>query len=1323
MSLIERAPTFRADVKAAEDKVNQAFSGSKSGFFEGFVGDYEDFGSWFSSGLTGLLFSELLPEDQQKDLYIKRNSVNYGLQKIEETIQAFTELNNIRGLSDNENNTLNELILRRNMMKEELGVVYKNYNGDIDAPIDEEGKSFNDRWGVSGEEAGVIEFVNSLLQNPKYAAGMFSAEIVKDLPLSVLSYFGLTAKGTSGVSLYEKIYNGINKIQPKALRGITKVGAPVVAGAGAGAGYEASYSLLNEGKINKANTIAGAEFGAAFGLLGSAGLFAKNFSKSDLAKKDVDEPDFLEDERPDETKEATPQEVKEADEQTQEPIRVKVSELNEAATGKKPKKTTDKDFPLGKNEPVSEVLDSTLSKKDIEDAENFLKNALDNHESLLFPQLKGYKIKEMPDDYGSDRGATLDGDTILWNSKQVKKDFNDLQDSLKNTPIGQVNKGAFNGLTGNLHKYIRSPFAYSLFQLAHEKANLILNRQGRTADSFPASRDDARYGGEKGRAEKQKAIVQMALEELNRMDNQHNLGLVDKSVVAANRAMVPYREGKDLFPIDFDERLRGVKKDEVIPYKEPNSQLMNFLENRKALATFGLAAAGYASGEEDAPYRAAAGALFALGGPALYRKMTEVNVSQTIAKARYQASLAAEGNAVFAEQLEFIANTLGDRIAKQVNQADMPSFLEALETGAKDVNGRHKKLLQDWRDIHRMFWRIGNEDGLWAKSKLGHQRFGTTMLSNYVSHIIKGKIDKKTGRTIPLSTQEKEDLIRKQAKALIVKGTDDTVHRLPRKLLGTIEELRKQGYDVVDDPRDILSIYSRSLGRALFGRKMLKQFKEIDLSNTRDKPQPALFTDEEFSKFVKLGKLEPDDAKLYSEFDHPSLKGYKVHANVKNILDDYFEIERTGGANDFFNGLLKVNNALKRVFVFGSLFHAQALFLSGVYSMGLTGAIKGVFGKGKLNNNTSWHQLKLGDGDMEAIFKEAKKGGLIVGNTRMQELVNPGKIEIDKVLDRLGGFGVAGKKAFSKLDDVTWNYLHDRFKIAAYLRQKEILMRKGMGEARANKEAATFANDAFGSLNWDRFATQLNEYAYKNPGKLRSKIASNVAKILPKNKRKWLNLGLFAPDWTISNLRIVGRTFWNAPKVTTELVKRVHKGKWSSKDAKEMVQAWNMYAAYSARAGIYTSMLWWTMTEMFSDKEPTAAGLFDFWFGEQSGKLDLGGGESQVISKQIAEPIHFIQHPQHTLLNKMSIIPKTMMEGFFNKQWFSMKKGFPMGPAIVDDDESHYGRWILGKFIPIVANPIITDDLPFEERVERVITGFFGFPQYGKPQDFESIPE
>jgi hypothetical protein len=49
--------------------------------------------------------------------------------------------------------------------------------------------------------------------------------------------------------------------------------------------------------------------------------------------------------------------------------------------------------------------------------------------------------------------------------------------------------------------------------------------------------------------------------------------------------------------------------------------------------------------------------------------------------------------------------------------------------------------------------------------------------------------------------------------------------------------------------------------------------------------------------------------------------------------------------------------------------------------------------------------------------------------------------------------------------------------------------------------------------------------------------------------------------------------------------------------------------------------------------------------------------------------------------------------------------------------ETHYGKWILGKGIPIVAKPLMQDDLKWQERFERTFTGFFGFPQYGKPED------
>ena len=189
------------------------------------------------------------------------------------------------------------------------------------------------------------------------------------------------------------------------------------------------------------------------------------------------------------------------------------------------------------------------------------------------------------------------------------------------------------------------------------------------------------------------------------------------------------------------------------------------------------------------------------------------------------------------------------------------------------------------------------------------------------------------------------------------------------------------------------------------------------------------------------------------------------------------------------------------------------------------------------------------------------------------------------------------------------------------------------------------------------------------------------------------------------------------PRMSKALAHRIQRGHWETPEAKEVVKAWNMYAAYSLRAGVYTSALWYAMTKAFSSEEPTMENFWDFWTGENSGRLDLGDGESMVISKQIAEPIHWLQHPTHTLMNKTSIVPKTALEALFNKQWFSLKQGMPLGPRLVEEDgQQHYAKWILGKGIPIVAKPLIDEDLHWTERVERVITGFFGFPQYGDPE-------
>ena len=51
-------------------------------------------------------------------------------------------------------------------------------------------------------------------------------------------------------------------------------------------------------------------------------------------------------------------------------------------------------------------------------------------------------------------------------------------------------------------------------------------------------------------------------------------------------------------------------------------------------------------------------------------------------------------------------------------------------------------------------------------------------------------------------------------------------------------------------------------------------------------------------------------------------------------------------------------------------------------------------------------------------------------------------------------------------------------------------------------------------------------------------------------------------------------------------------------------------------------------TIMFKDDIPTVI------------RLPLGTGEEMVVSKQIAEPMHWIMHPAQTFLNKSSTLPK-----------------------------------------------------------------------------------
>jgi hypothetical protein len=229
---------------------------------------------------------------------------------------------------------------------------------------------------------------------------------------------------------------------------------------------------------------------------------------------------------------------------------------------------------------------------------------------------------------------------------------------------------------------------------------------------------------------------------------------------------------------------------------------------------------------------------------------------------------------------------------------------------------------------------------------------------------------------------------------------------------------------------------------------------------------PAVVKKAELEQMRESGQYSKQELLHYKQFRHPALDGYMGHNNVMKILDSFFAVSSKEGLMALPEKLLKLNNGLKRVYVFGSLFHSQALFMSAVYALGPIGAIKGTLPKslggarGK-TGSVEWLKLQLGTDSFYTVAQQAIKDGLQVVNIKRQELVNPGKPNIDPLLDKLGPSGQIARKGFDAIDTLTWEYLHDRFKLATYIRHKERAIERGLSEEAAGRKAAIFANDAF----------------------------------------------------------------------------------------------------------------------------------------------------------------------------------------------------------------------------------------------------------------------
>jgi hypothetical protein len=1265
-----------------------------SGFVGGFLSGHNSVGSWFTSGLSGILASKAASDNSQRKWYIQRNGIQFGKNELDKAIKEYEELAKHRKLNEIESADYKEMVDRNTALTRDLQHVFDTQGGDLDAVIDTNGKSFNERWGVNTEdEAALGALIELFKQNPSYVGGVFTAEIIKDLPITLLALLASPITGGSsgaaqGSRIVATTLNKLNNIQPAALRGLAKMGTGVAGGSAIGAGYEAAYSKLNQGSVKGNQVKAGAAFGAGFGILAGLGILGR--TSKDLKAKQAQE-----------------LQVKRG---MAGGDRIDYKSMVQNAQKETPVKPANKEF-------ASETVDALYPAEEINRVKKAAHKIYTEHNTRIFPELKdgveykvitlaqakNLKLPNVRDDIPVQSIVKDNVSHIVWQEGKISNEFKNFYKNYEGI-LGE----SFNDITPSQHLFLRDENSYRSYLMAAElakvKQRLMPEPQARTADEAIKIKENEANN--------------IALNELERA-----YGEVEAEGMSASNKQVD----------DLVEELKATRTtpDDIEVNTTPSivNRGMTWLEDnpRKKLGiAAGLAGGAYAVAdkEEEEPFQQAlAVGLGVALGPKGYKLLKGKSINTTTARIKAQI---AEGLEIDAEQAK-VWETQAQVIISQLDKftdtqvRTIINSIEGVESASLNMTSDMRKARNEIKELLDDIGKqavesglIANKDGVMKLSMKGMDSSSRgAFLNNYFPHLFRN-MDKLTDDDLTI---------------ILGKLNDGSASK--RNIEGTLADIQ----DMIDSgrlttglqllsPKEAINVYIQGMSRAIIGRNALNSMEKMDLGfapNRNDISLPALLKEADFELLKGAGRLSDQEMTHYRTFDHPALKGYLAHNNIHHVLDDFFAIRHRGNIGDMAERVLKLNNALKRVFVFGSLFHAQALLMSGVYSLGLAGALKGSFkvGKNRITRDVTWTDMQLGETKFIDLAKEAIADGLQIVNIKRQELVNPGKAQIDAFLPKLGRGGDIMMGAFNKIDTVTWEYLHDRFKLAVYLKQKEKMLDAGIEPKLAGQKASEFANDAFGSLDWNNFSTRLYAYAAKHPNRLRSKAANRAAQLIPVNKRRWLNLGLFAPDWTVSNIRIVYKMFTGLPTAgKAKFFQMTHKGNWESPEAKAAVKAWNAYAAYSFKAGMYTSAMWWALTSMFSDEEATMENLWDFWSGENSGRLDLGNGETMVISKQIAEPIHWAQHPMHTFMNKTSVVPKTALELMFNKQWFSLKQGMPLGPRLVDEDGTqHYAKWILGKTIPIVGKSVLDEDLDWQERFERTFTGFFGFPQYGDPED------
>jgi len=519
------------------------------------------------------------------------------------------------------------------------------------------------------------------------------------------------------------------------------------------------------------------------------------------------------------------------------------------------------------------------------------------------------------------------------------------------------------------------------------------------------------------------------------------------------------------------------------------------------------------------------------------------------------------------------------------------------------------------------------------------------------------------------------------------------------------EKLNKDGKpaytirDGMDDPAELIRIYATSGAKALATRALITNLERTNING-----KPLLY------RSVK--KVFSDESN-YTEFKHPYLDVDQgttmVHKGMIKSLRMVFDAT---DEPQLMGALFTTNLMMKRLAVGFSFFHAGALIESLIFAGSKWNTIKNIINprtKPDLLKSVKDPNFFLKDHDnaikvlnqhgYSDIVRFAQGSGLQisvpedVGFDRFYYNVRG----LDKFLKRHFGVSTDGKveNVFKWFDRITWDRVFTAAKLNTFLTTLNNSLDPATDKTLAQvykkaTQAATFSNDAFGGQNWEQIANRI-----QTPW-LKSLMQTTFAP----GSRGYMQLLLFAPDWTLSNIRIIAKSL---PAFESD------------------PQLRRLYQYYFARAALTYATAGTALNYIFSGQsllentDPT--------------RINLGNGEVLTFSKQLMEPFHWITAPQSTGLKKIGALPRVTIEVLTNKKYLTTK----WSPNITkkDDEAIEKGLKIGGqvgkRFLPIwlqtasqnIAEGLERDglsaDLAWDTAVDFVL-GQSGHPRYQGPR-------